>query len=105
MPTEDDQRLTVEAKRETQFYTDQSAALARVIRMLGITLSVILSIGAVIGAMITKHSDVASHTREIGMLRALGLRRGSIMTSLLAESVALALLSWGARGWRRACSS
>ena len=40
-PTEDDQRLTVEAKRKTQVYTDQSAALARFIRMRGLTLSVI----------------------------------------------------------------
>lgn len=46
--------------------------------------------------MITKCSDLADRTREIGTLRALGFRRGSIMTALLAESSALALLSWGA---------
>lgn len=95
----------MEAKRETQFYTDRSAALARFIRVLCFTLSAISSIDAVIGSTTTKHSDVGCHTREIGILRALGLRRGSIMTSLLAESVALSLLSWGARRRRRACSS
>ncbi|HSO08128.1 MAG TPA: ABC transporter permease [Pelomicrobium sp.] len=93
---DDDQRLTVEAKRETQFFADQSEALANFIRILGVTLSVIFSIGAVIGAMITMYSAVANRTREIGTLRALGFQRGSIMTAFLAESVALALVGWAA---------
>ncbi len=93
---EGDQRLTVEAKRETQFFADQSEALANFIRILGVTLSVIFSIGAVIGAMITMYSAVANRTREIGTLRALGFQRGSIMVAFLAESLALALVGWGA---------
>lgn len=94
---EDDQRLTVEAKRETQFFADQSEALATFIRILGLTLSVIFSIGAVIGAMITMYSAVANRTREIGTLRALGFQRGSILAAFLAESVALSLVG-GAAG-------
>lgn len=94
---ESDLRLTVEAKRETQFYAEQSEALANFIRILGLTLSVIFSVGAVIGAMITMYSAVANRTREIGTLRALGFRRGSIMAAFLAESVALALVG-GAAG-------
>jgi len=43
----------VEAKRGIQFFTDQSAALARFIRVLDLTLSVPFSIAAVIGALIT----------------------------------------------------
>jgi ABC-type antimicrobial peptide transport system permease subunit len=64
---------------------------------LGLTLSIIFSIGAVIGAMVTMYSAVANRTREIGTLRALGFRRGSILTAFLAESVALALAG-GAMG-------
>jgi ABC-type lipoprotein release transport system permease subunit len=94
---EDDQRLTVEAKRETQFFADQSEALATFIRILGLTLSVIFSIGAVIGAMITMYSAVANRTREIGTLRALGFQRGSVLAAFLAESVALSLVG-GAAG-------
>ena len=52
---EGDQRLTLEARRETQFYADQSEALSTFIRILGLSLSVIFSIGAVIGAMITMY--------------------------------------------------
>ncbi|GIX28247.1 MAG: multidrug ABC transporter permease [Burkholderiales bacterium] len=94
---EADPRLTVEAKREAQFYADQSQVLADFIRILGITLSVIFSIGAVIGAMVTMYSAVANRTREIGTLRALGFRRASILAAFLAESVALALAG-GAAG-------
>jgi hypothetical protein len=66
---EDDPQLTVEAKRETQFYADQSQALSKFIFYLGTTISVIFSIGAIIGAMITMYASVASRTNEIGTLR------------------------------------
>ncbi|MBL8416017.1 MAG: ABC transporter permease [Propionivibrio sp.] len=89
---EGDQRLTLEAKRETQFYADQSEALSTFIRILGLSLSVIFSIGAVIGAMITMYAAVASRTSEIGTLRALGFRKRSILTAFLLESLFLSLL-------------
>lgn len=89
---EEDPRLTLEAKRETQFYADQSEALSNFIRILGISLSVIFSIGAVIGATITMYAAVANRTAEIGTLRALGFRRSSILFAFLFESLLLALL-------------
>ncbi len=55
-------------------------------------LSVIFSLGAMIGATITMYAAVATRTGEIGTLRALGFRRGSILTAFLAESLLLALL-------------
>jgi len=84
-------RLTVEVKRERQFYEDQSRALSGFISYLGITLSVIFSLGAMIGAAITMYSSVATRTGEIGTLRALGFRRRSILTAFLLESLLLAL--------------
>jgi putative ABC transport system permease protein len=86
---ESDPRLTLEAKRETQFYADQSDQLAKFISYLGTTISVIFSIGAIIGAMITMYSSVASRTAEIGTLRALGFTRGSIMVAFLGEALLL----------------
>ncbi|HSQ03783.1 MAG TPA: ABC transporter permease, partial [Burkholderiales bacterium] len=50
---ENDPRLTVDVKRERQFYEEQSQTLSNFIRYLGLTLSVIFSLGAIIGAMIT----------------------------------------------------
>jgi len=86
---EGDPRLTVEAKRETVFYADQSEVLANFIKYLGLTLSVIFSIGAVIGAMITMYASVASRTAEIGTLRALGFRRRSVLAAFLLEAALL----------------
>ncbi len=86
---ESDPRLTLEAKRETQFYAEQSEALAKFISYLGTTISVIFSIGAVIGAMITMYASVASRTAEIGTLRALGFSRSAILAAFLTEALLL----------------
>lgn len=98
---ESDPRLTLEAKREAVFYADQSEVLARFIRILGLSLSIVFSIGAVIGAMITMHASVANRTAEIGTLRALGFARSSILAAFLAEAVLLGALG-GVLGLARA---
>jgi ABC-type antimicrobial peptide transport system permease subunit len=89
---ENDPRLTLEAKRETRFYADQSEALSRFLSYLGTGISVIFSIGAIIGAMITMYASVASRTAEIGTLRALGFSRAAILTAFLGESLLLGLI-------------
>ena len=91
---ESDPRLTLDVKRERRFYEEQSEMLSNFIRILGLTLSVIFSAGAMIGAMITMYAAVASRTAEIGSLRALGFSRRAILTAFLAEALALALLGW-----------
>ena len=85
-------RLTVEVKREKQFYEDQSKQLSDFITYLGITLSVIFSLGAIIGAAITMYAAVATRTNEIGTLRALGFRRRAILLAFLIEALLLALV-------------
>ncbi len=87
-----DQRLTLDVKQEPVFYEEQSRQLSTFISILGITLSVIFSIGAMIGAMITMYAAVSSRTGEIGTLRALGFRRSSILAAFLLESILLALV-------------
>lgn len=84
-----DPRLSNEAKRERAFYGDQSKALSTFINVLGMTLSLIFSIGAMIGAMITMYASVSNRTAEIGTLRALGFRRRAILAAFLLESVLL----------------
>jgi ABC-type lipoprotein release transport system permease subunit len=89
---ESDPRLTLEAKRERRFYADQSESLSKFITYLGTSISIIFSIGAIIGAMITMYASVASRTSEIGTLRALGFSRGAILAAFLLESLLLGLL-------------
>jgi putative ABC transport system permease protein len=94
---ESDPRLTLEAKRETNYYKDQSEVMAKFLRILGLSLTIIFSIGAVVGGMITMYASVANRTREIGTLRALGFRRISILVAFLTESLVLGFLG-GAAG-------
>lgn len=87
-----DARLVLDVKTEPAFYEEQSRSLSQFITILGVTLSIIFSIGAMIGAMITMYAAVSNRTGEIGTLRALGFRRASILAAFLLESVLLALL-------------
>ena len=89
---EDDPRLALEAKPEIRFYAEQSEALATFINILGLSLAIIFSIGAVVGAMITMFAAVASRIGEIGTLRALGFRRGAVLTAFMTESLLLSAL-------------
>ena len=89
---ENDPRLTLEAKREKRFYAEQSEALSRFISYLGTSISIIFSIGAVIGAAITMYASVASRTAEIGTLRALGFSRAAILVAFLGEALLLGLI-------------
>ena len=82
----------LDAKAEDLFYAEQSKALANFIRILGLSLAVIFSIGAIVGAMITMFGSVASRTAEIGTLRALGFRRRAILVAFLGEALALAFV-------------
>jgi putative ABC transport system permease protein len=86
-----DPRLTNEIKREQVFYSDQSKALSTFITLLGMTLTAIFSIGAMIGAMITMYASVSSRVAEIGTLRALGFRRSGVLYAFMAESLLLGL--------------
>ena len=88
---ESDPRLTVQVKREITFYEDQSKRMADFIRLLGLVLTIIFSLGAVLGAMITMYAAVATRTVEIGTLRALGFSRGNILRAILLESLLIGL--------------
>ena len=89
---EGDPRLTLDVRREPQYYRDQSEAMAKFLRILGLSLTVIFSLGAIIGAMITMYAAVANRVGEIGTLRALGFHRSSIMAAFLAEALLLGLI-------------
>ena len=89
---ESDPRLTVEVKRENRYYLDQSEMMAKFLRILGVSLTVIFSLGAVIGAMITMYTAVATRTVEIGTMRALGFQRTSILAAFLFEALLLGAL-------------
>jgi putative ABC transport system permease protein len=89
---QDPRTQMAEAKRERQYYREQSELMASFIRILGLLVTFIFSIGAVIGAVITMFAAVANRTVEIGTLRALGFRRRAVLGAFLIESILLSLI-------------
>lgn len=87
-----DPRLSVQVKREIDFYRDQSEMMSKFIRILGLAMTIFFSVGAILGAMVTMYTAVANRTREIGAMRALGFTRASILVAFLAESITLGLI-------------
>ena len=78
--------------RAPDYYGSQTETLQRIIRIIGGIIAVLMGVGAVFGAVITMYTAVASRTREIATLRALGFRSLPVVVSVLAEATLLALL-------------
>jgi ABC-type antimicrobial peptide transport system permease subunit len=89
---ESDPRLSVQVKREIDFYREQSEVMSRFISILGLAMTLFFSIGAILGAMVTMYTAVANRTQEIGTLRALGFNRLHVLAAFLTESILLGLI-------------
>jgi len=76
-------------RREDEFYSSQSETMTRLINTLGFGIAGLMGIGAIFGAVLTMYTAVASRTREIGTLRALGFNSMCVVVSVLAESMVL----------------
>ena len=85
-------QLNVDVRRESDYYAAQSQALTRLIRTIGFGIAGLMGIGAVFGAILTMYTAVATRAREIATLRALGFNTGSVLVSILAESMVLGLI-------------
>jgi len=89
---EAEQRVQLQAQRETEFYTNQSQLLGNILRVLAVLITSIMSIGAVFGAVNTMYAAVSSRTSEIAVLLTLGFHPRSVLASFLAESAVIALV-------------
>ena len=90
-------RLKVKVVRQAEFLAEQSSMLTGFIRSIGYFIAALMALGALFGALNTMYSAVAARTREIATLRALGFGSGPVVLSVMAESLALALIG-GAAG-------
>jgi putative ABC transport system permease protein len=93
-----DPRLNVKVIRESDYYAEQSRTLYMLITGLGRLIAGLMGVGAVFGALNTMYTAVASRTREIATLRALGFGGSPVVISVLAESLLLALIGGGIGG-------
>ena len=95
-------QLTVSAMREPEYYATQTETLQNIIRTIGMLIAVLMGTGAVFGAVNTMYTAVASRTREIATLRALGFGSVPVVFSVLAEAAMLSLIGGvigGAIAW------
>jgi ABC-type antimicrobial peptide transport system permease subunit len=89
---ENDSRFQqLKAYREKQYWEEQAKATATFIRVLGLFVTFVFSIGAILGAMITMYAQVAMRIQELGILRAIGFSRKSVLGGFLVESVFLGI--------------
>ena len=88
--------------RAPEYYGAQTEVLQTIIRTIGGIIAILMGVGAVFGAVITMYTAVASRTREIATLRALGFGSIPVVISVLAESALLAIVGGvvgGAIAW------
>ena len=86
-----DPRLKVEASTTRDYFAKQSEGLSKIIRVVGLTVGIIMAIGALFGALNCMFAAVASRAREIATLRAIGFRGTPVVVSVMLETMLLAL--------------
>ena len=87
---QDDKRMTVDAHRESDFYSQQSQLLGRILAILAWAITSIMAVGAVFGAVNTMYAAIAARSPEIAVLMTLGFKPSSVLTSFLFESAVIA---------------
>jgi putative ABC transport system permease protein len=87
-----DPRLKVDVTTTREYFSKQSEGLTKVLRAVGITVGIIMAIGAVFGALNTMFAAIQARAREIATLRAIGFRGVPVVVSVMLETMLLALL-------------
>jgi putative ABC transport system permease protein len=85
-----DPRLEVDIRRESEYYAEQSRALTTLITTAGVFIALLMGAGAIFAAVSTMYATVASRTREIATLRAIGFGGSAVVGSVLTEAAVLA---------------
>jgi putative ABC transport system permease protein len=82
-------QLSVMVRRENEYYAGQSQLMTTLIQTIGYGIAGLMGIGAVFGAILTMYTAVATRSREIATLRALGFNTSAVLVSVLGESLVL----------------
>ena len=94
---ENDPRLKLDVKSETEYFAEQAAQTTDLIQMLGWPLAIAMAFGALAGALNTMYSSVAARATEIATLRAIGFGAFPAFAATLVEALVLAAIG-GALG-------
>ncbi|GAB4126552.1 MAG: ABC transporter permease [Rhodothalassiaceae bacterium] len=85
-----DPRLKLEARSERDYLAEQASGVSNLIRGLGWPIAIAMAFGALAGALNAMYASVASRSREIGTLRAIGFSRFATFCGTLVEAMLLA---------------
>ena len=88
----DDKQLGSDVKTERAYFTSQTNLLGGVLVFLGVFLTAVLGVAAVLGATNTMLASIGARTREVGILRAIGFREVSILLAFLVEAALIGLV-------------
>jgi len=89
---ESNPQLKVDATTTDEYFSKQSEKVTKVIRVIGITVGVVMAIGAVFGALNTMFAAVSARAREIATLRAIGFPGLPVVVAVMLETMLLAFM-------------
>ena len=87
----DDKQLGSDVKSEKDYFTGQTQVLGFVLVFLGVFLTAVLGVAAVLGATNTMLASIGSRTREVGILRSIGFRESAVLLAFLVEAALIGL--------------
>lgn len=87
-----DPQLNVDVLSEQEYFSAQTKQFRETIGMLAAVVTAIMALGAIFAALNSMYSAVATRSKEIATLRALGFGAMSVLASVMIEALALALL-------------
>ena len=87
-----DPRLNIEVKTQQAYFSDQTKQFRAMINVLAGIVVVIMALGAIFAALNTMYSAVATRSREIATLRAIGFGPLPVMISVMIEAILLSLV-------------
>jgi putative ABC transport system permease protein len=87
-----DPRLNTDVLTQQQYFSDQTKQFRATIGVLAGVVTAIMALGAIFAALNTMYAAVATRSKEIATLRALGFGGFSVLVSVMIEAVVLSLL-------------
>jgi putative ABC transport system permease protein len=86
-----DPRLTVDVTRQQDYFSGQTKQFRQTIGVLASVVTAIMALGAIFAALNSMYAAVATRSKEIATLRAIGFGGVSVLVSVMVEALLLAL--------------
>jgi putative ABC transport system permease protein len=86
-----DPRLTVDVTRQQDYFSGQTKQFRQTIGVLASVVTAIMALGAIFAALNSMYAAVATRSKEIATLRAIGFGGLPVLVSVMVEALLLAL--------------